>query len=435
MSICLDGVGCTNSWLPWHSFWMSKPQLSSAPWRDRIAFLTELAERLHAYGTTAQRLEGALLGVAARLHVECEPWVNPTGMILTFRDPDDPNTNDITRVIRMPPGEVDLSRLSMADRIAEDVLAGRIGIADGLAALERLDRRPTRRWRLMQTLAFGMIAGGVACLLRLPWLDVATATLAGLSIGVLDYLVTRLPALRESMEAVAAVMAATLAVLVASFIGPLNLNTVIIASLIVLAPGMALTNAINELTSQHLVAGTARFAGAMTTILKLTIGTMIALTVASMVGLQTQVEFYRPQPAWVEALGLLVASYAFAVVFRSWRRDYLLVMTAAAGGYLISRYVGIWLGNVAGVFVSALVLTMAGNLYARWRKRPGALIRVPGIILLVPGSASFRGLMTLMQQQDMSAGQAALLAVLNILLALIAGLMFGNLLAPPRGNL
>ena len=30
----------------------------------RIAFVVELAERLHAYGTTAQRLEGALVSVS-----------------------------------------------------------------------------------------------------------------------------------------------------------------------------------------------------------------------------------------------------------------------------------------------------------------------------------------------------------------------------------
>ena len=43
---------------------------------------------------------------------------------------------------------------------------------------------------------------------------------------------------------------------------------------------MTLTNAVNELTSQHLVSGTARFAGALTTMLKLTVGTVIALTLA-----------------------------------------------------------------------------------------------------------------------------------------------------------
>lgn len=68
-------------------------------------------------------------------------------------------------------------------------------------------------------------------------------------------------------------------------------------------------------------------------------------------------------------------------------------------------------------------------------QRPGALVRVPGIIMLVPGSASLRGLLTLVQQQDVDAGQSALLLVTNIVLALVAGLLFGNLLIPARKNL
>ncbi len=66
---------------------------------------------------------------------------------------------------------------------------------------------------------------------------------------------------------------------------------------------------------------------------------------------------------------------------------------------------------------------------------PGAIIRVPGIIMLVPGSTSLRGLLTLVQQQDVDAGQDAALAVVNILMALVAGLLFGNLLLPARRNL
>ena len=87
------------------------------------------------------------------------------------------------------------------------------------------------------------------------------------------------------------------------------------------------------------------------------------------------------------------------------------------------------------MFLAALVTTAAGNAYARWWNRPGAIIRVPGIIMLVPGSASLRGLLTMIQQQDMVAGQDALLAVLNTLMALMAGLLFGNLLLSARRNL
>jgi len=403
---------------------------------ERIAFVLEAAQHLHAYGTTAQRLEGAVLAVAHRLNLECEAWSNPTGMILSFSDPRLPaGVSDTTRVIRLAPGDTDLFKLCEADRIADEVTAGHVGIAEGRAQLRALERPPSARARAMQVFGFGLASAAVAGLLRLPWLDIATAGLIGLLIGLIELASAHRPRLQEASDAISGVVAGLVAIAVASLVGPLNLNTVTIASLIVLLPGMALTNAVNELTSRHLVSGTARFAGALTTILKLTIGTVIAFKVAEIAGLQPDVRALRPQPAWVEGIAVLSGAFAFAVLFRASRRDYPLVMLAAASGYLISRFGGQAFGSPAGVFLSAFATSAAGNAYARWVKRPGALVRVPGIIMLVPGSVALRGVINLVQQQDVGAGGDAALAVLNTLMALIAGLLFGNLLVPARRNL
>lgn len=400
----------------------------------RVDFVVELAGRLHAYGTTAHRLEGAVTAVAARLGLECGAWSNPTGMILSFGTVAG-GRRDTVRVVRLAPGETDLYKLCEADRIADAVTAGRLDVAEGHAALCALDRPPSPRAKWMAVLAFGLASASVAGLWRLPWLDIATAGITGLMIGLLDLATATRPRLKEASDALAAMFAGGVAVLVASFIGPLNLTTVIISSLIVLMPGMALTNAVNELTNQNLVSGTARFAGAMTTILKLAIGMLVALNAAEIIGMSPEIRPLRPQPDWVEWVALLLGTYGFAVLFRCHRRDYPLVMVSAATGYLISRGVGEAGGSMVGVFVAALVMTAAGNAYARWMSRPGALVRVPGIVMLVPGSASLRGLLAFVQQQDVQAGQAGALTALNILLALVAGLLFGNILIPTRRNL
>ena len=410
--------------------------LSTATYAQRIAFVCEIAGRLHSYGTTAQRLEGALITLSTRLNLECEPWSNPTGLILSFSDPAKPlGMSDTTRVIRLAPGENDLRKLVEADLIAEAVAGGEMSIAQGHTALRAMDRKPSLRFRAIQLFAFGLASGAVAGLWRLPWIDIATATLIGLLIGLMLQLTDQRPRLKEASDALAALLAGLVAVLVATFIHPLNLNTVIIASLVVLLPGMTLTNAVNELTSQHLVSGTARFAGAIATILKLTVGSLIAVTLAQLVGLVPEVRAARPQPDWVEWLSLVLAAYAFAVLFKAHRRDYGWVMAAAICGYLISRYAGDAWGSPVGIFLSALTLTAAGNAFARWANKPGAIIRVPGIIMLVPGSASLRGLMSLVQQQDVAVGNSALLTVTNLVRALVAGLLFGNLLVSARKNL
>jgi uncharacterized membrane protein YjjP (DUF1212 family) len=69
-------------------------------------------------------------------------------------------------VIRLPPGDTELAKLCEVDRIAEEVMAGRLDLAEGHAALRALDRAPSPRWRAMQLLGFGLAAGSVAGLLR-----------------------------------------------------------------------------------------------------------------------------------------------------------------------------------------------------------------------------------------------------------------------------
>ena len=41
---------------------MADDSLTSATYAQRIAFVCEIAGRLHSYGTTAQRLEGTVAG-------------------------------------------------------------------------------------------------------------------------------------------------------------------------------------------------------------------------------------------------------------------------------------------------------------------------------------------------------------------------------------
>jgi uncharacterized membrane protein YjjP (DUF1212 family) len=406
-----------------------------ASYTDRIAFLVELATRLHIYGTTAQRLEGAVGAVARRLSLRCNPWSNPTGMILSFSDATtDSPLLDTTQVIRLAPGSIDLRKLCEADAIAEDVLAGRRDLASGSAALHALDRPAGPRALALEAFSYGLAGASVAGLLRSSWSDIGTSGVIGILIGMLNVAGIRRPRLQEAEEAIASLVATLLAAAVATFWFPLTTKTVVIASIIVLMPGMMLTNAISELSSQHLVSGTARFGGALTVLLKLTFGTVAAMQFVRVLGWHPHEAINHRGPQWVEWVGLVVSSYSFAVLFRAHRRDYLIVMASAWLGYGVTRWAGAELGNDAGVFFGSVVVSAVSNAYARWTNRPGALVRVPGIVLLVPGSVGFRSL-TFVLERDLIVGLNTAVAVLTVLVALVAGVLFGNLLVPARRNL
>ena len=71
------------------------------------------------------------------------------------------------------------------------------------------------------------------------------------------------------------------------------------------------------------------------------------------------------------------------------------------------------------------------NLYARVAQRPGALVREPGIILLVPGSIGFLSV-SLIAEHDVFLGISTAVSLVAILVCLVAGLLFGDLLVSPR---
>ena len=419
---------------------MNAPVLNSqSTYEAQAGFVAELATRLHAYGTTSQRLEGAVMGVAQRLGLECEVWSNPTGIILSFADPVRGQQNGITRVLRLAPGDQNLGRLAATDAIAEDVLAGRMDPVAGLAALKALDRPPSRRSQALNAFSFGLSAAAVAALLGAGWPGIATAGLIGIVIGVMFVLGAGRPRLSEALEAIAALVATLLAAAVATWVAPLSLNTVIISSLIVLMPGLMLTNAVSELSSQHLMSGTARFAGAMMILMKLTFGTVAAMQIVGLLGWVPQEAAAVPLMPMEALLALLVAAYAFAVLFQASARDYPLVMVAVLLGYALTRLGGEVLGlasdNFAGgAFFAGMGVAAISNVYGRWRNRPGALIRVPGIILLVPGSVGFRSLNFVMER-DVWLGLDTAFVLLSALIAIVAGLLFGNLIVPSRRNI
>jgi uncharacterized membrane protein YjjP (DUF1212 family) len=401
----------------------------------RVRFIVALARSLHRYGTPAPRLENAVLGVADTIGLACNIACSPTSLVFSFREQGGPETvlNEITRVVRLDPGSIDLRRLTLADAVVEQVLSGKLDVDAGYMRLLEIEAMPGVDRRLV-VLAFALAGAAVSVLLTRGWAEVAAATGIGMLVGLIVQLIAHRPNMSAATEAVCALVATTLACAISTFVHPISVQTVALASLIVLLPGLGLTTAINELATQHLVSGAARLAGSFAGLLKLTFGVVAGTQLAHLLGWTVTTSAVDPVPDWALWPALLAAGFGFAITFGAARRDFPLVMAAAIAGYLITRYFGTAVGNGAGVFVAALIACASGNLYARIFRRPGALIRMPGIILLVPGSVGFRGL-TQAFERDILLSLDTGFTLLSILISLVAGLLFGNLLVPPRRSL
>lgn len=402
----------------------------------RMGFIVELARRLHEYGTSAPRLEDVINLVAARLGLVCNVLSTPTSIVVSFRDAsDEDDLGEITQVIRMPPGDVNLKRLCQVDEIADRVVNGEIDLLAGRRLLREVGAsRPSLAYRLCYAASFGLSAAVIAVILHTGWAGVATAGAIGVLIGLLALAATSWPNISAASDAIGALVATFAATFVAVCVTPIEVRSVVIASLIVLLPGMTLTTAVRELSSQHLISGTARMMGAVATLLKLAFGTVAAIQLCRLFGLEPLPMPMQQVPVWTELAAVVVAGLSFAVLFRAALRHYPVVVAAVVLSYVCTQVAGEQIAPAFGVFLGALVIGAVANLYARIAHRPGAVIREPGIILLVPGSVGFRTL-NFVFERDVMLGIDTAITLVTLLLAIVAGLLFGDLLVPARRKL
>lgn len=390
-------------------------------------FVLRLGQALHRYGVPAHRLEEALAALAAHLGLHGEFFAIPTGIMVTIGE----EGMRRTELMRSEPGAVDLEKMALVDTLAEQVTRGELTPAEGIAELATIERAPARYGRVLTTLCFGLASAAAARFFGGGGREIAVAGVLGLGVGLLDLLYQRLPQLGRVGDALTALVATLLTFALARPLGPLAVEIVGLAALIVLIPGFTLTIALSELATKNLVAGTARLASALITFLQLGFGAAIAGRLMERLVGAPPPATPHPVPGWTLAVALVLAPLAFIVLLRAARRDIFWILIAGLVAFGGARLGAGWLGPELGVFLGALGLGIYGNLYARRARRPAAVPVVPGLMFLVPGSLGFRSFASLVDRQ-VDSGIATAFAMSLIAVSLVAGLLFANAIVAPR---
>ena len=402
---------------------MSEPE----PRHEAVAFLLKLGRGLHRYGYPAHRLESALTAVARRLGLEAHLFSLPTALFASFGD----ERGQRSFQLRVEPGSMNLARLSALDDLAEDVALGRVEPAEGSSRIDEIEAQPAPYPGWLGLTAFSLASASAARFLGGGWAEMLAGALIGLAIGLLAVLAERTPRLGLAFEPLAAAVAAFLAALLASLGLPLSVYLATLAGLIVLVPGLTLTVALNELAQRHLMAGTARLAGALGTFFFIAFGVALGDRLGGLLPHAEGLKRALPAPPWTEWAALLLAPLAFTVLLRARPREAWAVLLSGALAYAGARGGGQLLGPEIGAFLGALLVGALGNVYARALGRISAVVTVPGLLLLVPGSVGYLALSALLDRQTLSGLEAGFRMVLSAV-SLVMGLVFANVLVSPR---
>jgi len=362
------------------------------------AFLRDLGLALHVSGAPAHDLERSLKTIGARLGVRVEGFAVLTFLALTVV------ASDGTRrveMLRLPAYDFNMARLIALQSLARDIKSAE-GIDHYAARLGDIMRQPSP-WSGWGMAAMGfLLSGAVALLLRGAWWEM----LCGGFIGILfvgGYIgFSRYPRLAPAVPVILSALAAFLAQALA-LVFPQQVPFVsAVAGIVFLLPGFMLTVAMSELATQNYLAGTGRLTGAFVLLFLLGAGLAIGTQVA-LACLPVQAQGVpSPLASWVIWVAIAALGVSLLAVLQAPASAVLVSVGACLLAWAVFSLLDSRMGGVVAAFAAALAVACAGHLYEYLSQRPAALVQIPGLITLVPGSMGFRGVHALMQQDSVA---------------------------------
>jgi len=407
--------------------------VQSTDFIEKRKFIIRLGKALHKFGSPAYRLEAHLQNVATELKLHGSFVISPTS--LTFVLSEDDEHQEYTHVVRVKPGDIDLGSLARADELVDELSSGQRTLKEAIERLDEIANKPSPYGLFLTFLAFGASSGAFAMLMRTSWNDVLWSTLLGFVVFGFVIWSERSRRVTDMLEPISAITTAILASAIAQFDPGINIPLVVLSSIIAFIPGLALTVGLAELAARNLISGTARVMDAIMCLFKLYFGGFLGMALGNL--FWGKVDFVPPVaiPEWTAWLAVTILSISLVILFKARKKD--------APWGIISGYVAfgasilgsIYLGGALGAFAGAFALGVYSNLFSRIMKLPASIVRLQGLVVLVPGSKVYIGLNTAISGQHMLNFTDVGSQTFLIFMSLVAGLIFSNVALPSKKTL
>lgn len=396
-------------------------------------FIIRLGKALHKLGSTAYRLEDNLLSIANFLELRASFMITPTA--LTFILSDDEDDQQYNHLVRVTPGEIDLGSLARIDELVDELINGERTLTEAIERLNEVNAKPPPYSSVLTFLAFGASSGAFAMLMHTSWHDVFWSTLLGFVVFIFASWAERSRRVTEMLEPIAALTTSMLASLISLFDPSINIPMVILSSIIAFIPGLSLTVGLSELAARHLMSGTARIMDSAMVLFKLYFGAVLGMALGKLIW--GEVSFISPDimPVWTSWLAVTCLSISLVILFKVRLKDAPWGMIAGYTSFSVSVWASSYLGIALGAFVGAFALGVYSNLFSRVMNLPSSIVRLLGLVVLVPGSKVYIGLNSLVSGQDMLGVTDLGSQTFLIFMSLVAGIIFSNVAMPHRKTL
>ena len=388
--------------------------------------LIRFARAGHDAGYPTADLEERVLALAGAFGLtDVEVSATPTLVEVSLG----PLPNQRSYSLRVRPTPVDLDAIARLDGLVQDALEGRLDEDDVLAALGEIQDKPLDRPWLLVLAAYALAGIALTPVLGGGWREASAAALVGLVVGAIALSTSRTARTEPMVAPIAAVAASFCAALLVRLGVDASADVITLAALVTLLPGMTLTIGMRELATEHLQSGVANTASALVQLFGLAFGVAIGHSIAANWFGETGGPAPSPASLGLQLGAAFLAALAFTVTLRARSRDALVMGVAACLAVAANEVGARVFGDEAAVFVAAVVVGVAGGLVGTFLRRSALVFVVPGVLMLVPGSAGFSSVLQLLSDQTVS-GITAGFDTFVTAMSIAYGLMVATVVLP-----
>ena len=378
---------------------------------SHISLALDIGMQMLVCGAQISRVEDSIGRICKALGaVETHVFSVTSGIIVTAFDA---QGNSATQLRRIHSGSLDMTRLEKLNQLSRDICAHRIMDVDIPVRLEEINKETGRPLWVM-ALVYALISASLSIFFGASWTDGLCAAATGVILCLLEHWMKQI-----NLDHVFTVFLVSLltglcnAALIKAGLG-VRYDAISIGNIMLLIPGIAMTNAVHDMFVDDMLSGVSRFFRSLVIAFLVAFGFTIAGT-----GIQNNTCIDPVLQSIVGALG----SLGFAILFQV--RGKLLIFAFLGGLLSWGTYclAGLFVGHEALQYlIATTALTLYSEALARILKCPSTILLVTGWIPLIPGSALYYSISALVQS-NMTLFVDRILHTFLLMIAMSAGML------------
>ena len=352
-------------------------------------FAAQIGYRLAIAGAETFRVEDTIRRLLHTYGLECEVFAIPNSLTVSFEAA---NGKPLTILKRIGYHGNDLEALEQLNALSRRICREKPDVETAVLWLKETVAR-CRVYRLSVSLLGSFLGGAGFCLVFGGTLrDCLWAGMMGLIIGCVNRFMDRLEANPFFSTIIASFLMALPAYLAAGFGWLDSPDAAIIGALMILVPGLLITNSMRDIIYGDTNSGVMRIVQVFLSAFAIALGTAAAWRVTTPVyGIASVVESTSlVWPAWAQALAVFIGCYGFSILFNihgKWMVLCVIGGTATWMIYLLCQELGLDIYSVN--LFATIFAALYAEVMARVRRCPVTPYLVIAIFPLLPGAGVY----------------------------------------------